>query len=82
MQEKKSILEWLEMYSEAGLKTANRRLWKAQISKLESMGFEVKAKPTNRRSEYYCIIDWRNPKKDTVAMELYEIAETVISAQS
>ena len=82
MQEKKSVLEWLEMYAEYGLKTAKRRLWKAEIKKLESMGFEVTAKPTNRRFEYYCIIDWHNPQKDTIAMELYEIAETVISAQS
>ena len=33
MMEKKSVLEWLELYAEAGLKSANRRLWQAEKSR-------------------------------------------------
>lgn len=58
MMEKKSVLEWLELYAEAGLKSANRR------------------------SEYYCVIDWRHPKPNTVAMTMLEISEKAISSQS
>lgn len=82
MMEKKSVLEWLEMYAEAGLKSANRRLWQAEISRLENMGFTIKAKPTNRRSEFYCTIDWRNPEDGTIAKKMFEIAEHTISTQS
>ena len=49
MMEKKSVLEWIELYAESGLKSANRRLWQPQITRLEEMGFTIKAKPTNRR---------------------------------
>lgn len=82
MMEKKSVLEWLEMYALAGLKSANRRLWQTEITRLEEMGFTIKAKPTNRRSEYYCVIDWHHPKPNTVAMTMLEMSEKEISSQS
>lgn len=63
-------------------KSANRRLWQAEISRLENMGFTIKAKPTNRRSEFYCTIDWRNPEDGTIAKKMFEIAEHTISTQS
>ncbi len=63
MLERLTIQDRLEMFAEAGETSAPLKLWKPTISKLERGGFLVEIiAPSQREGEYYCNIDWKNPR--------------------
>ena len=66
MLEKITILDRLEIFAESGLTEAMLKLWNNQIERLRRDGFEVTIiAPTERKGEYYCKIDWKNPAGQT-----------------
>lgn len=74
MQSKPSILERLEGFAEYGLTYAKLRLWNKQKEQLENDGFEVSVlAPTDRKGEYFCLVDWRYPTAQ-VAYEMLAIS--------
>lgn len=86
MMEKMTVLNWLEMYAEAGYTETSRWLQSKEITKPEEAGFKVDRLRQTRRYEFYCKIDWKQPNTDApkgyIAQNMLEISQKAISAQS
>ena len=62
MLERLTVERRLEIYAEAGETSAPLKLWKNTISKLQKGGCLVEViSPTDRKGEYFCNVDWKNP---------------------
>lgn len=71
-----TILERLHMYAEAGIKERELNIYKAQIPKLEKLGFIVCIgnQLPDWEGQYRCKVSWLYSLPGTYAFELLKIA--------
>lgn len=76
MTEKPTLYDRLEVFAKDGEISANLKLWKPQIKKLQSDGFVVDPfYKTIRHGEFFCYISWDKPTiPDSVAANMLKIS--------